>query len=90
MVTVDVRRAHSLGRDGALKAVERMAGEARDRVGLEYEWEGDVVKFSRPGANGSIRADAREVRVSVDLGWGLGLLKRRIENEIKSYLDRNF
>jgi putative polyhydroxyalkanoate system protein len=90
MATVDIRRAHDLGKDGARKAVERMTREARDMVGIEYEWEGDVVKFSRPGASGSIRADAREVCVSVSLGWGLGLLKGRIENEIKAYLDRNF
>lgn len=90
MATIDVRRKHSVGKDGARAAAEEIAGRMEKQLGGNFHWDGDALKFKRSGASGEIHVADDEVRVSVDLGLMYRPMKGMIEGKINEYLDEKF
>lgn len=88
MATIDLRRPHSIGKEKAREAVESIARELQGKLGLAYRWEGDDVRFKRPGAEGTIHVTDREVRFEAHLGLLLRPLRGTVEKEVIAYLDR--
>jgi putative polyhydroxyalkanoate system protein len=88
MATIEVRRAHALGKDAAWKSAERIAQKLQVEMKGSYHREGDALKFECPGAHGYIRVGENEVRVEVELSFLLRPLRGHIEREINQYLDQ--
>ncbi|MBI2312547.1 MAG: polyhydroxyalkanoic acid system family protein [Betaproteobacteria bacterium] len=88
MSTIDLRRAHHIGRDKAREAVESIARELRGKLDISYRWDGDCVRFKRTGAEGTIQVADAEVRFQADLGLLLRPLRGTIEREVREYFDR--
>jgi putative polyhydroxyalkanoate system protein len=87
MPTIDVRRSHSIGRDGARAAAESIAKKLESKIGVRYAWKGDDLEFDRTGASGRIRVSDDEVLVQIDLGLMLRPMKGKIERRVHEYLD---
>ncbi len=90
MADIDVRRVHGLGMAAARAAAERMAEDLGRKFDLRGEWEGDVLRFQRPGVTGSLAITARELQLSVSLGFLLRAMKGSIERAILEELDTLF
>ncbi len=88
MPTIDIKRAHPLGKDKARAAVEQVAEKLRDKFGLSTTWQGDRLEFQRTGAKGAIDVSDSEVHVTVDLGMMMRPMKGTIETKINEYLER--
>lgn len=90
MPNIDIRRTHALGTKAAKVKIERVAAHLAERFDLDYGWQGSTLHFERSGVDGHIAVSAKDVHVSVRLGFLLMALGGTIEREIHRYLDEEF
>jgi putative polyhydroxyalkanoate system protein len=90
MSEITIQRQHGKTPADARLAAEHMANELKDEFDLNYEWDGDVLRFQRPGVSGHLELDARNVTLTVHLGFFLSALKPSIEREVHKFFDENF
>lgn len=89
MATIDLRRSHTIGKDKAKVAAQSIADKLKEKIEIQYRWEGDSLLFERSGAKGRIDVTDSEVVVEVDLGLMLRPMKGSITEKIQSYLDKS-
>jgi putative polyhydroxyalkanoate system protein len=90
MSDIKLRRAHAMAHDKARDAAEKMAKRLQKEFDLDYEWDGDVLVFERPGVNGELTVAAKHVEMEVKLGFLLKMMKPAIERRIHENLDEIF
>jgi putative polyhydroxyalkanoate system protein len=90
MADIDIRRAHNLGLEAARAAADRMADKLGRKFDLKGDWDGDVLRFERPGVTGSLTVGPRDLHLSVALGFLLKAMKGSIEQAIRHELDTLF
>jgi putative polyhydroxyalkanoate system protein len=90
MADIDLQRAHNLGLKAAREAAERMAAQLARRFDLKGTWEGNVLRFERPGVTGSLALTDKDLRLSVALGFLLKAMKGSIERAVVEQLDELF
>ena len=87
MATISIARKHGLPHKKAKAVAEKIAKDLNKRFDLDYEWEGDHVNFARPGVTGRMLVGKDRLKLDVELGFLLSMLKPVIEKEIVSQLD---
>ncbi|WP_199100704.1 polyhydroxyalkanoic acid system family protein [Dyella sp. ASV21] len=90
MPKIDITRPHQLPMAEARAVVDQVAARMREKFGMEGQWQGDTLRFSRPGVSGSIAVESDAIRVSAELGMMLAPLKGMVEQEIRRKLDEHF
>jgi putative polyhydroxyalkanoate system protein len=90
MADIELHRVHGMGLKAARAAAERMAGELGRKFDLKGDWQGDVLRFERPGVSGSLAVTERDLKLSVALGFLLKAMKGSIENAVVQQLDALF
>lgn len=86
MPAIDLRQSHQLPLAEARARVEHVADRMREKFGMDSRWDGDTLRFSRPGVKGTIAVAAHEVTVHAELGLMLSPLKGMVEDEIRRKL----
>ncbi len=86
MSTIALHREHCLGQEGALDVARRLAQELESGYGMRCEWQGDVLRFERPGVSGVMTVSADLIELNAELGFLLSAFKGQIEDQ----LNRNF
>ena len=87
MADIDVRRAHTLGLDGARKVADKLAADLGRKFGLRGDWRGNILHFERPGVAGALTVSERDLHLTVALGFLLKAMKGSIERAVLSELD---
>ena len=87
MADIEIRRAHQLGLAAARSAAEAMAEKLSRKFGLKGDWDGDVLRFQGTGVNGTLDVTAKDISLSVVLGFMLKAMKGSIEQSIRHELD---
>jgi putative polyhydroxyalkanoate system protein len=90
MADIEIRRTHHLGLAEAREAADRIADKLGRKFDLKGDWDGDVLRFERPGVTGALTVGPKEVHLSVALGFLLKAMKGSIENAIRHELDQLF
>jgi len=90
MPKIDIRRPHQLSTPEARIVVDKVAIKMREKFATESQWQGDVLKFSRSGVNGTIAVEPDVIVVQAELGLMLSPMKGMIEQEIRNKLDEYF
>jgi putative polyhydroxyalkanoate system protein len=90
MADIDIRRAHHLGLAGARAAAERMQEHLARKFDLRGAWEGNTLRFERPGASGTLTISDKDLHLSVALGFLLKAMKGSIEQAAVHELDALF
>ena len=90
MADIDLKRVHNLGMDAARTKAEAMAEHLGKKFGLKGHWDGDVLKFERPGVTGSLAITAKDLHLLVSLGFLLKAMKGSIESAVQNELDALF
>src|SRR3954468_2723048 len=90
MADIDIRRAHGMALAQARVAAEQMADKLGRKFGLKGEWEGDEMRFQGTGVTGKLIVDAKDVVLSVALGFLQKAMKPSIEQAIQHELDSLF
>ena len=90
MADIEIKRIHNLGMKAARAAADRMADHLGTKFGLKGDWQGNVLKFERPGVNGSLKISDKDMDLSVSLGFLLKAMKGSIETAVRHELDKLF
>ena len=90
MADIDITRKHDLGLEEARAAAERLEDELGRKFGLKGSWEGDTLRFTRPGVTGSLAITQKDLRLTVALGFLLKAMKGSIEEAVLHELDALF
>jgi putative polyhydroxyalkanoate system protein len=90
MADIEIRRVHGLGIKAARAAAERMADHLGKKFDLKGTWNGNVLRFERPGVTGSLSITDKDLDLSVALGFLLKAMKGSIQGAIESELDKLF
>ncbi len=90
MSDILIRRSHSMSPKAARKAAEQIASQLDEEFDLSYEWEDNVLNFTRSGVSGELVVEKKEVHIRVRLGFLLFAIKPRVEEEIHRFFDENF
>ncbi len=90
MSEISIRRSHALNPAQARRAAEDMARELEQAFELEHEWHGNALRFHRSGVDGQLVLEPKAVRIEVQLGFLLAMVKPKIEQHIHDNLDRIF
>ena len=90
MSDITIRRKHGKTPADARAAAEHMAAEFKEEFDLSSAWDGDVLRFKRPGVSGELVLDDQEVALHIHLGFLLSALKPTIEREVHKFFDENF
>lgn len=90
MADIDIKRAHNLGLKAARGAADKMAEHLGRKFGLEGDWSGNTLIFQRPGVTGSLAIDDKDLRLIVNLGLLLKMMRPSIEGAVHEQLDKLF
>jgi putative polyhydroxyalkanoate system protein len=90
MPKIDIRRPHALSPDEARAVVDKVAARMREKFDMQSQWQGDTLRFSRSGVNGTIAVGPDTIHVTAELGLMLSPLKGMVEQEIRRKLDEHF
>ena len=90
MPDIDLRRVHNLGLKAARVAADRMAEHLGTKFDLRGDWEGNTLRFERPGVTGSLAISDKDLHLVVSLGFLLKAMKGSIERAIVEELDHLF
>ena len=88
MSVIDVHRAHSMDKAHARQAAETLAEDLSKQFDVNYQWEGDVLRFKRSGVKGQLNITQNDLHIRLELGMLLRPFRSRIEQEIHSQLDQ--
>ena len=93
MATIDIKRSHTLGLDTAKQRAEKLADGMKDKLGIVWRWDGNVIRFDAPsgmakGANGTVTVDPGFIRVEIDLPFMLRAVKGTVESKVNEKLDQ--
>ncbi len=88
MAAISIARKHSLSHVKARAVAEKIAKDLKKRFNLDYEWDGEHIDFERPGVTGRMLVGKDKIRLDVQLGMLLSMLKPTIEREIETQLDK--
>jgi putative polyhydroxyalkanoate system protein len=67
-----------------------MAEHLGKKFGLQGDWQGNVLRFERPGVSGSLAITDKDLDLSVTLGFLLKAMKSSIEGAVVHELDALF
>jgi putative polyhydroxyalkanoate system protein len=92
MATIEMEKRHTIGKEEARKKAEELADRMKEKIGIEWAWSGDTIKFeaksgAAKGAKGNVAVTDTNIRVEVDLPFMLRPLKGMVEGKIKEKLD---
>jgi putative polyhydroxyalkanoate system protein len=87
---IELHRVHNLGLKAARAAADKMASHLGQKFGLKGDWQGNVLRFERPGVSGSLEVTDKALDLSVSLGFLLKAMKSSIETAVAHELDALF
>ena len=90
MADIELRRVHGLGLAKAREAADRMAEHLARKFDLKGTWQGNVLRFERPGVTGSLALTDSDLKLSVALGFLLKAMKGSIQKAVEHELDALF
>jgi putative polyhydroxyalkanoate system protein len=90
MSDIIIRRQHGKSLAEARASAEHMAAELKEEFDLDYAWNGNAMRFKRPGVAGELSVNDQTVALNIRLGLLLFALKPAIEREIHRFFDENF
>lgn len=93
MATIDISRTHGLGLDTAKQRAEQLANDLKERMGIEWRWDGDSIRFAAEsgpakGTKGNLAVQSSQVRIEIDLPFLLKAMKGSISSKVEEKLEK--
>ncbi len=87
-MSIEISREHSLDPEQIRTRVEQVAEGMKDKLSMDYHWQGDQLNFSRRGAEGHILVEARQIHLKLELGVMFRALEGGIREAVEKKLDQ--
>lgn len=90
MADISVTQKHTLSREQAKEAAQKVADQLAETYDMTAEWNGDVLSFKRSGVSGTLTVYADEARVEITLGFLLKAFGSSIEAQVSKKMQEVF
>ena len=87
---IDISAYHDMELDAAQAAADSLADDLAQEFNIDYGWDGDFIHFERTGVDGAIEVSDKRIHIQAKLGLLFSFMQGRIEDEIRSHLERHF
>lgn len=89
MANIHVLRPHHLPHADARAVAEAVAADLAKTFGLDYAWDGEILRFHTFGARGELRVAVSDIQLDVTLGAFLLPYRDKLETEIHRQFDKH-
>lgn len=92
MADIELTRAHSMSKEEAREAANRVARDLEDQLDATSRWDGDTLHFERvatPSADGRLDVRGDEMRVAINLSLMLKPMKGQIRSQAEDLLEKH-
>lgn len=90
MSRIYIQRDHELDPRTLRKRAEKLARQLQQEFGGSYGWEGNTMHYNYSGGiDARLTLQEDDILVDVKLGVLMLMVKKRLQNEIETYLDRH-
>ncbi|MCH8569382.1 MAG: polyhydroxyalkanoic acid system family protein [Balneolales bacterium] len=84
-----ITRKHNKSDADVRKAVDQIAKELKENVGIKYNWLGESgVSFSGTGISGNIKIEPGEVLIEMKKSFFLPVSEDKLRGWVDEYLDK--
>lgn len=90
MADISYSVEHQLTQAAAKKAAQQVADDLSAEYGLDCEWDGDVLNFSRSGVKGSLTLEDKAAHIDIKLGMMLSMFSAKIEEQVTRNMRKVF
>ncbi|TWI65527.1 putative polyhydroxyalkanoate system protein [Pseudoduganella lurida] len=87
---IEIIQSHDLTPDAAHAAARQVADKLARELGLTCRWQGDVLRFSKSGVDGTLTLAAAEARMQIRLGFLYGAFASTIRAKVAEKMRKVF
>lgn len=88
MNTIHITRPHRLSLAAARNVAESVAADLDQEFGLQYRWEGELLRFETFGVRGDLHVSESVMTLQAHLGALFSPFRDRLESEIQRHFDK--
>lgn len=88
MADIDITHNHTLGKEVAKEKATQVLGKLKGEYGIDGAWAGDVFNIAKP-VKGTFAVTDTNVRVQLELGFAMRIMKGKIEERVRGELQRS-
>jgi putative polyhydroxyalkanoate system protein len=90
MADIQIVQEHNLSPERARAAAQQVADKVAAEFGMEWRWEGDVLRFERSGVEGALTLGGQRAALQIRLGLLMSAFRPAIEAKVADKMRRVF
>jgi putative polyhydroxyalkanoate system protein len=90
MADISYIQPHDLTPPAARAAAQRVVDRLSGELGLQCNWEGNVLHFERSGVKGALTLGEREAALQMELGFLMGAFAPVIRDKVAEQMRKTF
>ncbi|MGZ8288488.1 MAG: polyhydroxyalkanoic acid system family protein [Telluria sp.] len=90
MADICIVQEHSLTPEKARDAAQQVADKIAREFDLACKWEGDVLRFTRSGVDGSLTLRGQDAQMEIKLGFLMGAFAPAIRAKVAEKMQKVF
>jgi putative polyhydroxyalkanoate system protein len=87
---IDIIQPHNLAPDAARAAAQQVADKLARELDLACQWQGDVLRFSKSGVDGTLTLLEKQARMEIKLGFLYGAFAPAIRSKVAEKMRKVF
>jgi putative polyhydroxyalkanoate system protein len=88
MASIQIKKAHHLGRGEAHRRVVQLEPELKQKYGVQLDWHGDEADVKAPRLSGQLVVDDAQLSLDLQVGLALMPLQAKIRSALEQRLAR--
>ena len=90
MADINIVQEHNLAPEQARAAAQQVADKLARELDLACHWQGDVLRFSRSGVDGTLTLLEKQARMEIKLGFLYGAFAPAIQSKVAEKMRKVF
>jgi putative polyhydroxyalkanoate system protein len=90
MADIQIVQEHNLSPERARAAAQQVADKVAAEFGMQWRWEGDVLRFERSGVEGALTLGEQRAALQIRLGMLMSAFRPMIEAKVTDKMRRVF
>ena len=90
MADIEITQPHEMTPDAARAAAQQVADKMAADFGMEYKWDGPVLRFERSGVDGTLVVGERDARLEVTLGLMMKAFAPMVQEKLSREMQKVF
>ena len=90
MADIEITQPHSMTPEAARTAAQQVADKMAADFGMEYQWDGQVLRFERSGVDGTLVVGERDARLQVRLGMMMKAFAPMVQDKLARKMQKVF